>query len=615
MPKAQKKPKLLKNQCSVCLEVKSAVYFPFVGAKTCSECEKSTAEAEAAEAEAIRIKALGPNPERNLTPAVESVTSEDGFTPVTVELDYSSPTIKELAARTLARRRLLYFIKRFQPKYQAGWVHADICKRLERFMERVENKESPRLLLLLPYRHGKSHIASRHCAPWILGHHPDWEIIAASNAQSLAMSFSRYIRDLLRDPSYQVLFPDTKLDPGAQSVENWNTLAGGGYLASGVGTAIIGRGANCLILDDLVKDAEAADSQVQRDAIWEWFSSTAYSRLAPGGGVLFIGTAWNDDDFSGRLIQAMNAGGDQYEVVKYPAVNEHGDEYILPSGEIIQIPPETAKIPGSVPAGAVMTRPQGTALHPERYTIEMLNKIKANYYAAGQQRWWHAGYQQDPSPEEGAFFAKSMFQLAPRFPPAYEMTIYQAWDFAITEKQSADWTVCATLGQDQHDNLYVLDILRFRLEDGIELANQIVTQAMVFKKKGGELPIIAFEDGQIWKAISSSFTRRCTELSCYPSYEVLTSLTDKKTRAQPLRGRMQANKVFFSNIFSWYNTLKDEFLRFPTGKHDDQVDAVALAVRLALTRIAPKPPEPKKTGSWKDKMRTMMLTDITHMAA
>ena len=111
----------------------------------------------------------------------------------------ADPT-KELAMRALCRRRFLPFVQRYRPKYMAGWVHEDICRRLERFIKDVEQGKSPRLLLMMPPRSGKSELGSRHFPPWVLGQHPDWEIIAASHTSSLTLSFSRYIRDLVRDP-------------------------------------------------------------------------------------------------------------------------------------------------------------------------------------------------------------------------------------------------------------------------------------------------------------------------------------------------------------------------------------------------------------------------------
>jgi hypothetical protein len=197
------------------------------------------------------------------------------------------------------------FIQKFRPKYLPGWVHQDICRRLERFVRDVEAKKSPRLLLMMPPRAGKSEIGSRHFPAWVLGQHPDWEIIAASHTSSLTLSFSRYIRDLLRDPVYGNIFSEARLDPASQSIENWNMTKGGGYLAAGVGTGITGRGAHILLLDDLVKDIEAADSPTISDNTWEWYGSTAYTRLAPGGGVLGIMTWWSENDWAGRIQSTM----------------------------------------------------------------------------------------------------------------------------------------------------------------------------------------------------------------------------------------------------------------------------------------------------------------------
>lgn len=542
-----------------------------------------------------------------LTPAQsQNLTPEESYLPPQFDkaAAKASPEV-ELAARTLARRRLMAFIKRFRPKYEAGWVHEDICRRLERFVRDVEAGKEPRLLLMMPPRGGKSEIASRHFPPWVLGQHPDWEIIAASHTTSLSMSFSRYIRDLLRDPAYQNVFPGAVLDPSSQSVENWNLTAGGGYLAAGVGSAITGRGAHILLLDDLVKDIEAADSQGQRDSTWEWYISTAHSRLAPGGGVLGIMTWWSEDDWAGRVQQVMHGGeGDQFEIVRYPAINELGDEYILADDSIAEIP-EGAP----VPEGARMTRPHNTALHPARYTTQAMLRKKANYIAAGLKRMWDALYQQNPTPDEGIYFAKDMFRLYVHKPDVTNRFVYQAWDFAITTGEQNDWTVGVTLLQDEYDNLYVLDVLRFRSSDG----NEIIETILDYQQQW-DAQLLGFEDGQIWKALTSQFKKRCEERKIYPAYELLVPLTDKMVRANPLKGRMQQGKVYFAQNASWFPAMQQEMLRFPAGKHDDQVDSLAWAVRLTLTKSAPKLPQAQRLKSWKDKLG---VTGITggHMAA
>lgn len=518
----------------------------------------------------------------------------------------SSPE-QELAQRELCRRRLLPFIQRFRPKYNAGWVHADICRRLERFMRQVERGEEPRLLLMCPPRSGKSEIGSRHFAPWMLGQHPDWEIIAASHTSSLSMSFSRYIRDLMRNPAYGAVFPDAVLDPSSQSTENWNLTRGGGYLAAGVGTGITGRGAHVLLLDDLVKDIEAADSITIRDNTWEWYLSTAYTRLAPGGGVIGIMTWWSADDWAGRIQEAMNAGdGDKFEIVRYPAINEYGDEYVLEDDSIVEIQPGRL-----VPAGARMTRQQGTAIHPARYTTEAMLRIKRNLIAGGQKRVWDALYQQNPVPDEGNFFNKEMFRYYGSPPARSELYVYQAWDFAISEGKESDYTVGVCIGQDHYDNLYILDVRRFRSGDGGYIIDEILDFAATWNAD-----VLGFEDGQIWKAIEFQFQKRCEERRQYPSYELLKPLTDKMVRANPLKGRMQLGKVFFDKHAPYFTDLHKEFLHFPAGKHDDQVDAVAWTIRLTLSRSAPKREikEPKMP-SWRDRLKVGYKGDTSHMAS
>ena len=113
---------------------------------------------------------------------------------------------QELAKRILARKRMLPFVEKFNPDYLAGWVHKDICKRLEKFSQDVANKKSPRLMLFMPPRHGKSTLASIAFPAWHLGRNPDHEFISCSYSGSLAMSFSRKVRQVLREPSYKKIF-------------------------------------------------------------------------------------------------------------------------------------------------------------------------------------------------------------------------------------------------------------------------------------------------------------------------------------------------------------------------------------------------------------------------
>lgn len=520
---------------------------------------------------------------------------------------------KEIARRTLARRRLIYFVQQFQPNYKAGWVHEDICRRLERFLQLVVEGKSPRLLLFCPPRLGKSLLASQYFPAWALGHYPGFEFIAASYNNALPIGFSRRIRELLRDPFYMAMFNNTRLSEESQAVEAWRTTAGGGYITAGVGTGITGKGCHIGVIDDPIKDWEAADSAQIRDACWDWYLSTFYTRVAPGGGILGIQTRWNEDDWAGRIIMAMDSGeGEKFEVVSYPAINEEGDEYLLPDDSIVQLPPDRV-----MPEDAKLLRAKGSALHPDRYDLDHLTRIKKNFIAGGNERMWNALYQQTPAPDEGLHFRREWFQYYAHQVSLRGKNVYQAWDFSITEKQTSDWCVGSCFAQDADDNAYEIDMVRFKVdEDGIMIADAIIDFWLEHQPF-----VVGVEDGQIWKSIKSTLERRCQERgrelgrSIAINIEPLTPLTDKKVRAGPLRGRMQLRKVWMKKDAPWRKTVDTELLRFPAGKNDDIVDSYSWNMRLVLMHQPPKPPAPPKLPSWKDRIGSGRNSDVSHMAA
>lgn len=530
-------------------------------------------------------------------------------------------TERELARRMLARRRLMYFTQQTLPNYMAGWVHQDICLRLERFSQQVRDKQSPRLMLLVPPRHGKSELASIRFPAWHLGHCPQHEIINVSYNLDLPMKFSRKVRELLRDPFYAAIFPDTVLNPDSQSIETWATLKGGGFLAAGVGGGITGKGAHILIVDDPIKNQQEADSVLVRDQLWEWYQSTAYTRLSPGGGVLVIETWWHDDDLAGRIQQlsAQDPKADQFEIVKYPAIAEEIElrekntlaVRRIPASDETEVVMKLAALGDDLQQYDILRRP-GEALHPDRYPVDQLSRIKATL----SKRIWSALFQQNPVPDDGAYFTKEQFKYQQAPPPVAGKQIYTAWDFAITEKQTADYTVGITVLQDEHDVLHVVDMVRFRESDAFVMIESILDMAQRWGSLGVPY-LVGFEDGQIWRAIESQLKRRMQERNIYPAMEQLKPFTDKLARARPLQARMQHGRVRFLEHASWTSALVNEMLRFPAGVHDDCVDALAWAAQLTLIHQPPPPPPEVKLPSWKDKLESLMIESGagTHMAS
>ena len=509
---------------------------------------------------------------------------------------------RELLRREMCRRHLIPFIKRFEANYQDGWIHRKIAAELERFVEQVVNGEEPRLMLFVPPRHGKSLMASDYLPSWVLGKYPDLELISTSYSDSLPLEFSRRIRTRIQSEAFRTVFPDARLSKTANKIEHWKTTAEGGYLAAGVGGGITGHGAHIFLVDDPIKDAEQADSETVRENLWSWWSSTASSRVAPGGGVLIIQTRWHDDDLSGRLIQQMQDALededipeeeiDRWRIISFAAIAE-SDEWELPDGTIQEGTPSDLQIH----EGARLLRQEGEALHEERWPLRFLKKKRRSML----KRHWAALYQQNPVPDEGVTFQRDMFIERPSSMISLNRyRVLAAFDLAIGKKEQNDWTVGAVGALDPRGRLHMIDLVRGRW------GSFEIVEAIIAVHRNYRPARIGIEQGQLELAIKDVLTARCRELNVFPIIDrTLKPVTDKHRRAAPLQGMMQHHRVLFpnENTHPWMRRVMEEMLRFPAGRNDDIVDAMAWLARMALKTQPPlEGGRGKRKKSWKDKL-------------
>ena len=448
----------------------------------------------------------------------------------------------ELAKRTQMRRHLLPFTEEMIADYHAGWVHRDVAQRLQRFSENVVLKKSPRLMLFMPPRVGKSTLAARCLTAWHLGHHPTHSIIVASYGDTLARRHSRAARDMMMSRDYGRIFPGVTVNRQAQAVEEWFTDQGGGVIAAGVSTGLTGKGGDVLTIDDPHKDRKEADSPNLRDDVHDWYMSTAYTRLSPGAGILYIATRWHEDDLGGRLLKAMGEGGQEWEIVSYKAIAEEDE----------------------------LHRKTGEALHPERFPLETLEATRQVLTS----REWRAMYQQEPTGDDGEHFKRADFQFHDRKDVnVHEMRHYQAWDLAIGLEEAHDFTVGVDVGVDGFGQMVAVEIVRGKwASDGI--VEQIID---LFERWHPDK--VGIESGHIEKTMGPWLRRRIRERGATAFYleELKTKGVDKLARAVSIKAAVQHGRITFPKGHPGWDGCIDEMIRFGGGgqHHDDQLDAMA----------------------------------------
>lgn len=433
---------------------------------------------------------------------------------------------QELLNRRKARASLIDFTSYTNDLYVAAEHHKIIAEKLEA----VERGEITRLIICMPPRHGKSELASRRFPAWYLGRNPSKQIIAASYNSDLASDFGREVRNIVASPEYQNIF-DVSLAQDSKAANRWHTSDKGMYVAAGVGTAVTGRGANILLIDDPFKDRQEADSELQRQRVWDWYTSTAYTRLMPNGAVIVINTRWHDDDLTGRLLAAQDDGGDQWEVLSLSAIDGAGD-----------------------------------ALWPAWYPIERLEQIRGVL----PSRDWNSLYQQDPIPDEGEYFKLNWFQEYEKLPD--NLQLYGSSDYAVTDG-GGDYTEHGIFGIDQMNNVYIVDWWFGKATSDVWIDAKC---DLIIEHK----PACWFgESGVIRRAIEPFMMRRMNERKAFCRVEWLASISDKESRARGFQGLASMGKVFLPKSAAWKDHVLNQLLRFPAGKNDDAVDVCSLQGR------------------------------------
>lgn len=407
----------------------------------------------------------------------------------------------------------------------------------------MERGEIDRLIITIAPRHGKSELASVRFPAWYLGRNPDKRVIGASYAAALAYRMSRQARNIVTGQGWP--FPHRLANDLAQ-VQQWD-IAGhrGGYLAAGIGGPITGQGANLLILDDPIKNQEEADSATYRENVWEWYTSTAYTRLEDKGAIVLIQTRWHHDDLAGRLIAAQAQGGDQWTLLHLPALADVGD-----------------------PLG----REPGAALWPEKYDVAALERIKQ---AVGS-RVFAALYQGQPSNDDTALLKREWWRFYGG-PTGIDLPHHfddglQSWDMTFKGGSLNDY-VSGQVWRKAGANCYLIDRDKRRMD--------FPTTLKAIRAMSAQHPAVLtklVEDTANGPAVIATLRDEI------PGLIPVQPQGGKVARVNAVAGLIEAGNVYLPHpsIAPWVTEFIEECTAFPTGAHDDDVDAMSQAlVRLS----------------------------------
>ena len=465
----------------------------------------------------------------NMSKNLESLPDE-----VLKELLLLEEQKNRLETREIARDKFMYYAKHVYEGFIEGRHHGIIAEKLEAIAE----GKLKRLIVNMPPRHSKSEFASYLMPSWFLGRNPKLKIIQATMNTELAVRFGRKVRDLIADPIYSEIFPNTDLKQDSQAAGRWETSAGGEYFAAGVGAAMTGRGADLLIIDDPHSEQDALSANAYDNA-YEWYTSGPRQRLQPGGTIIIVQTRWSKKDLTGRLLaaQAKDTMADQWEVVEFPA--------ILPSGE---------------------------PLWHEFWNKDELLKVKASL-SPGK---WNAQWQQDPTSDEVAMIKRDWWQLWEQEKIPRLDYIVQSYDTAYSKKETADYSAITTWGvfepkENGEQHIILLDALkgRWNFPELKEIAveqNEYWEPDMILieAKASGQpladelrlinLPVATFSPGR----------RRGGNL-------------DKTTRMHIVSPIFESGKVWYPDE-KFADEVIEEVASFPNGDHDDYCDSMTMAI-------------------------------------
>lgn len=471
--------------------------------------------------------------------------------------------------RERAKRSLEYTVSELKPEFDIQWFHSRICEEITSWAEVI----TPYVLILeVPPGYGKSTYAKLACA-WCAGRDPDSRVIYTSYTQDLADEHCGDVQSAMFQEEYKALFPETRLNErrsvtdtesrGARRTKDRHDIIGhdGGFRAVGVGGSITGFRADWIVIDDPLKGPKAASSPTVREDQWRFYNRTLKTRKRPGRPLRFLLllTRWHLDDIAGR-IQAREK---DVKVVKFEALKDKYDDPADP-------------------------RDKGEALWPAVDTKEELEQKKETD-AAG----FAALYQTEPVPEGGAIIKAKWLK--------------NRWEALPAKKGTWIWTCDPKAGSKDPDSSRAVIQLWFQPQETPGRIYLVDQRKGVWDQPETLEQLRNLDDLPLWKRADAKIVENKADGKAIiatlekeiPGLIPVEPQGDKQVRARATTPYWHAGNIWIPDekIRPWVPEFVDELTMFPGASHDDQVDAMSLAVWWFFIGD-----EQEGDGSWMDKL-------------
>lgn len=411
-------------------------------------------------------------------------------------------------------------------------------------LEKAMTTPNSRLMIKMPPGHAKSTYASILAPTYYLGRFPKKIVIMTTHTQDFSDDWGRTCRRIINDEEYQYTF-NTSLRKDSQAVSRFELENGSKYYGASIVGNITGKRANLAIGDDWLRGIKDADSEVVRQSIWKAYIWDLKSRLSPNASIILIGTPWHEDDHFGKIL--LSKDKDNWDVIEMPAIIETQYEK----------------------DNDVLGRDFGEPLWPEYITKEMLTDIKDGLDKE-DMRMWNSLFQVKPTFEGGGYFKREWLKTISRLPSG--LSYYGGSDYAVSAGKG-DYTVHAIIGYDpKNDDMYIVHIWREQAESNVWV-DEFIELVEHYE------PLVwAEESGQILKSLDP-YIQKSMQNRRYVMREQFSSTIDKTARARAFQAYMASGNVYILDR-AWTEPLMKELLAFPSGKYDDQVDALSLVSRM-----------------------------------